>query len=170
MKRLILSLSVLLIPFASASAQSGQYYVNRDTLAEMSAPGGGSIVNRIYYGQGVTVSGVTGKYARVTEPKFVGRWVEFAGLSKTRPAPKAQKLVPKSQQDPRIGKDAIPKVGDGGLSQRDVDILWRGANYFLKTGKCSRVELANKSTSRTNTYYVNCGGPQNIFFTEADLK
>lgn len=170
MKCIALLLSVLSLPFVTAAAQSGKYYVIRDTLVEMSAPGGGSIVNRLYYGQGLTVTSVNGKYARVTEPQFVGRWVEFAGLSKARPAPKPQKPVPKSQQDPRIDKDAIPKVGDGGLSQRDVDILWRGANYFLKIGKCSRVDLADKSLSRPNTYYINCGGPQNIFFTEADLK
>lgn len=167
---LLIMLASCAIPGFAVAAQSGQYWVARDTLLELSAPGGGALVNRLYFREGVTVYGVTGKYARVTAPKFDGRWVEFAGLSKTRPVPKAQAPVPKAQQDPRIAKDAIPNVGDGGLSQRDVDVLWRGANYFLKKGTCNRVEIAAKSSSRLNTYFINCGGPQNIFFTENDLR
>jgi hypothetical protein len=65
-------------------------------------------------------------------------------------------------------KDAIPKVGENGLNENDIKILYKGATKFLNSGKCTNVEYAEKSISKPNTYYVNCGGP-NIFFTPSDL-
>jgi hypothetical protein len=96
----------------------------------------------------------------------VARWVLAAHLGKQRPADLPQ---PKVDRDPRIAKDAIGKVGDFGMTEKDVQILYRGAKHFLDSGRCARVELGMKSGSRANTYFINCGEPQNIFFTPADL-
>jgi hypothetical protein len=48
--------------------------------------------------------------------------------------------------DPRI--EGIPKVGQHGNTERDVLILWKGASMMLKTGRCSRVEYGDGSTTR----------------------
>jgi hypothetical protein len=60
-------------------------------------------------------------------------------------------------------------VGEGGLTEIDVAILHRGAKHFLDSGRCKRIEYGDKSTSKPNTYYVNCGGPRNLFFKPSDL-
>lgn len=70
--------------------------------------------------------------------------------------------------DARIAEDAFPKVG-GRLTEQDVRLLYKGAIKFLNSGKCSRVEYGDKSISKQNAYYVNCGGP-NIFFTPSDVE
>jgi hypothetical protein len=161
--------AVVVIPSALWSQGGRKYWVRVDTLAEYDAPATGKIVNRVYYGQAMTVYSTQGSWGRVTEPQFTARWVLLAGLAESKPPEKKQRPVPASNRDPRIAKDAIPKVGENGLSQRDVDLLWKGANYMLKTGRCSKIEYADKSTSRTNTYYVNCGGASNVFFTPSDI-
>ncbi len=94
----------------------------------------------------------------------VARWVSANHLSKRRPADPVQ---PKLPQDSRI--NGIPKVGENGLTARDVLILQRGAKHFVTSGRCKRVEYGDKSASKPNTDYVNCGGPRNLFFTPSDL-
>jgi len=160
--------------FAQAT-KPGTYYVKEPVLDErLEASSKGKSTNRIYHRQKVDVLEIKGDWARVSayydgevEGKTgkVARWVLASGLSAQRPSEPPQ---PKTPNDPRIAKDAIPKVGEGGLSEKDVQILYKGALKFLNSGKCSRVELGDKSTSRPNTYYINCGGP-NLFFTPADL-
>lgn len=59
-------------------------------------------------------------------------------------------------------------VGEGGLTEKDVEILNQGALKFLNSGKCTKVEFGDKSTSKPNTYYINCGGP-NILFKPSEL-
>ncbi len=54
------------------------------------------------------------------------------------------------------------------MTAENVTILWRGAKHMLTTGRCSKVEYADRSVNKPNTYYVNCGGA-NVFFTPADL-
>lgn len=160
--------------FAQASVP-GTYYVKVSVLAERLAPSStGTITNRIYLRQKVQVFELKGEWARVSKyndgtvegkPGQVARWVLASGLSASQPKEAKQ---PKGSSDPRIAKDAIPQVGEGGLTARDVQILQKGALKYLNSGQCSRIELADKSTSRANTYYVNCGGP-NLFFTPSDL-
>ena len=94
----------------------------------------------------------------------MARWVSAKHLSTHRPADLAQ---PKLKKDPRI--TGLPKVGDHGLTKRDVQILHRGAKHFVESGKCQKVEYGDKSTSKRNTYYVNCGEPRNRFFTPASI-
>lgn len=160
--------------FAQAS-KPGAYYVKEVALEERLAPSAsGSVTNRIYRRQKVEVLEVKDGWARVSkyydravEGKSgqVARWVLASGLSSSQPAELPQ---PSTQSDSRIAKDAFPKVGQHGLNEQDIQILYKGALKFLSAGKCSRVEYGDKSTSKADTYYVNCGGP-NLFFTSSDV-
>jgi hypothetical protein len=178
MKSVFVLVSILICSdavFAQASKR-GTYYVRENVLEEHLAPSStASVTNRIYFRQKVEVFELKDGWARVSkyydgsvEGKNgqVARWVSANGLSVNRPQELTQPTVP---TDPRIAKDAIPKVGSGGLTEQDVQTLYKGALKFLNSGKCSRIEFADKSTSKTNTYYVNCGGLSNFFFTPGDL-
>lgn len=171
-------LALLIAGMNSAFAKQlnpGTYYVKENMLEEKLAPSkAASATNKIYYRQKVEVFETKGEWARVSKyyegfiegkKGMVARWVLVSGLSPTLPKELAQ---PKLASDPRIDKHAISKVGEGGLTAKDVEILHKGALKFLNSGVCKRVELADKSVSKPNTYYVNCGGP-NIFFTPDDL-
>jgi hypothetical protein len=156
----------------------GSYYVKADVLDERLGPQDSArSTNRIYRGQRVDVFEVRGGWARVSQfydgaieglSGQVARWVKASGLSATEPS-KAEASTSTKTRDPRIAKDAIPEAGERGLSAKDVAFLHKGALKFLNEGKCTHVELADKSVSKPNTYYVNCGGP-NLFFTPDDLK
>jgi uncharacterized protein YgiM (DUF1202 family) len=150
------------------ASELGEYYVTAPVLNERTAPETGEIVNRIYKGQKVTVYSVKGEWARISSFDYEPRWVSMKYLLREEPELQKAKEIPESLKDPRIAKGAIPKAGQYGLTEKDVEILWKGANLMLKKGRCSQVEYADKSTKKANTYYVNCGS-QNIFFTEADL-
>ena len=162
------------VAFAQAS-KPGTYYVKESVLEERLAPSStATITNRIHLRQKVEVFELKGEWARVSkyydgsvEGKSgqLARWVLASGLSVSQPKEPTQ---PKASTDPRIAKDAIPRVGQGGLTARDVEILRKGAQKFLNSGQCSSIELADKRTSKANTYYVNCGGP-NLFFTPSEL-
>jgi len=161
--------------FAQAT-KPGSHYVKESVLEERLAPSNSSnVTNRIYRSQKVEVFEIKNGWARVSkyydgavEGKSgqVARWVLASGLSTNQPAELKQPSLP---ADPRIAKDALPKVGQSGLTEQDVQVLHKGALKYLNSGKCSRVEYGDKSTSKANTYYINCGGP-NIFFTPADVK
>jgi hypothetical protein len=152
----------------------GSYYVTAPTLNVRLAPNGSAkIANRLYRRSRVDVLEVRDSWARVSKyydgrveglSGNVARWVSSNHLSKQRPADVAQ---PKLPHDPRVS--GLPKVGEGGLTEIDVAILHRGAKHFLDSGRCKRIEYGDKSTSKPNTYYVNCGGPRNLFFKPSDL-
>ncbi len=178
MKKLTLGFFLLALS-GIASAQviaPGTYYVKENVLEERLAPNAeGKVTNRIYVGQKVEVFEEKNGWARVS--KFydgvaeskrgqVARWVLASGLSSSQPAEPPQTLL---SPDPRIAKDAFPKVGQSGLTEQDVQLLNKGALKYLNSGKCARVEYGDKSTSKANTYYVNCGG-SNMFFTAADVR
>ena len=172
----ILILGLSGVAFAQAT-KPGTYYVKESVLEERLAPSAnGSVTNRIYRQQKVEVFEIKSGWARVSkyydgaiEGKSgqVARWVPASGLSSSRPAELPQPYLP---TDSRIAKDALPKVGQNGLTEQDVQILYKGAVKFLNAGNCARVEYGDKSTSKANTYYINCGGPTNIFFTPADVR
>ncbi len=163
------------IAFAQAT-KPGKYYVTESVLEEHLAPSAsGSVTNKIYHRQKVEVFEVKRGWARVSKyfdgafegkSRQVARWVLASGLSSSLPAELPQPYFP---TDPRIAKDAFPKVGQSGLTEQDVQNLNKGALKYLNSGKCARIEYGDKSTSKTNTYYINCGGP-NIFFTAADVQ
>lgn len=169
------SLALLISAHAFAAAEGrGSYYVTADQTNEHLGPSAAtSVTNTIYRQQRVDVFEVRGGWARVSDyydggvegvSGQVARWVPAEHLDRARPADLAQ---PDLGNDPRI--QGLPKVGENGLTEEDVRILHRGARYFLESGQCKRVELGDKSLSRQNTYYINCGEPRNRFFTPADL-
>jgi hypothetical protein len=155
-------------------SEPGSYYVTASTLNVRLAPNANAkITNRIYRQSRVDVLEFSNSWARISRyydgqveglSGEVARWVAASHLSEQRPTDLAQ---PKLPADPRIG--GIPKVGQGGLTERDVVILHRGAKHFIDSGRCKRVEWGDKSVSKPNTYYVNCGGPRNLFFKPSDL-
>lgn len=162
-------------PVFAGQFKTGSYYVKEIVLEVRLAPNPkGKVTNRIYRQQKVDVLDVKGNWGRVSkyydgevegEKGQVARWVLTKGLSTTRPSDLAQPTI---KSDPRILKAAIPKVGEGGLNESDIKILYRGATKILNSGQCANVKFADKSVSKPNTYYVNCGGP-NIFFTPSEL-
>jgi hypothetical protein len=144
------ALNVRLGPSRSAPVTNKEYWQSRIEVLEVRS--GWARVSE-YYDSGV--EGRTGN---------VARWVSAAHLSAARPADLRQPQLPR---DPRIS--GIPKVGENGLSEVDVLTLYRGARHFLDSGRCRRIEWGDKSSSKPNTYYVNCGGPRNLFFKGTDL-
>jgi len=162
-------------PAFAKELKIGTYFVKETVLEERLAPNPkGKVTNRIYLKQKVDVLEIKGDWARVSkyydgkvEGKNgqVARWVLIKGLSTTQPPDLAQ---PSIKSDPRILKDAIPKVGENGLNESDIKILYKGATKFLNSRQCANVEYGDKSTSKPNTYYINCGG-KNLFFTPSDL-
>lgn len=179
MKKLVLAILILAlseVAFAQAT-KPGTYYVKENVLEERLSPSAtGSVTNRINRRQKVEVFEIKRGWARVSkyydgavEGKGgqVARWVPASGLSSSQPADLSQPSLP---TDPRIAKNALPKAGQNGLTEQEVQVLYKGAVKFLNSGKCVRVEYGDKSTSKANTYYINCGGPTNIFFTPDDVR
>jgi hypothetical protein len=158
------------------ATKPGTYYVTKNVIEEYLVPSAtGGVTNRIYRHQKVEVFEVKSGWARVSryydgdvEGKSgqVARWILASGLSSSQPAELPQPTLP---SDPRLAKDAFPKVGHSGITEQDVQLLYKGALKYLNSGSCTRVEYGDKSTSKANTYYINCGGP-NIFFTAADVQ
>jgi len=131
------------------------------------------ITNVLYRQQRVEVSEVQGKWARVSEyyngraeglSGPAARWVSTSHLARTRPDDLQQ---PEFPDDPRI--DGLPNVGDHGLTQRDVQVLYAAALYYLESERFKRIEYGDKSTHRPGFYYLNSGGPTNHFFRPQDI-
>ncbi len=158
--------------FAKIAALS----VSINVLEEHLSPNAtGNITNRIYQNQKVEVFEVKNGWARVSEyydgvvegkSGQIARWVITSGLSATKPIEDPNTSVP---SDPRISQDAFPKVGHNGVTEDDIQILYKGALKNLDSGKCAHVEYGDKSSSKTDTYYINCGS-SNIFFTKTDIQ
>ncbi|HWQ69936.1 MAG TPA: SH3 domain-containing protein [Patescibacteria group bacterium] len=179
MKSLIV-IGVLLITSITAYAQAtkpGTYFVKEAVLEVRLGPNATApVTNRIYRGQKVEVFEVKSGWVRVS--KFydgvvegqsgkVARWVLATALSASAPPELPQPSLP---SDPRIAKGAFPKAGEYSLTEQDLLVLHKGAIKFLNAGKCSHVEYGDKSTNKPNTYYINCGGPTNMFFTPSDVQ
>ncbi len=149
------------------------YWVKGDRATEHARPNG-PVSNTIYYRQKVTVYERQGEWLRTTEDRAAPRWTLASELTDTRPPERPTYSGPAGTKNDRIAADAISNPGEGGLTRTDVDILWRGANLVLAARPdCSRIDLADKSVSRSNTYYVTCdigGVPQNIFFTRVEVE
>lgn len=149
------------------------YWVKGDQATEHARPGG-PVSNTIYYRQKVTVYERQGEWVRTTEDRAEPRWTLASELTDTRPPERPVYKGPAGSENGRIAADAIPSPGENGLTRADVDILWRGANLVLTARpECSRIDLADKSVSRSDTYYVTCnvdGAPQNVFFTKSEVE
>lgn len=174
--RLFFVVSALLVGCAGPITITGpgSYYLQANkTDVHLGAARSAKVTNRIYRQQRVDVFEIEGSWARISKyydgriegvSGPVARWIPANLLALERPRDLDQ---PERPKDPRI--NGLPKVGEDGLTKKDVDTLYRGAQHFLRSGRCQKVEFGDKSTSRRNTYYVNCGGPQNLFFREQDL-
>lgn len=174
-KYILLAMILFPIVALSEATSPGVYYVTADTLNVRLAPKpDGSITNKLYRQQKLEVFEVKGGWARVSKyydgaregvSGDVARWVSAKYLSKSRPEDKKQPSdLP---NDPRIS--GIPEVGQFGATETDVRILHTAAKHFLETNKCDKIEYGDKSTSKPNTYYLNCGGPTNHFFKPSDI-
>lgn len=156
----------------SAASPSSRYVVEQ--VQERLGPSQEApTTNTLYRQQKVDVYETKAGWARVS-PFYdgevegmagdVARWVPLSSLSEKRPTDMPQPVTP---SDPRIA--GIPKVGEGGLTKRDVQLLHAAAQYFLETGKTQQIEYGDKSLSRPGVYYLNFGGPSNHFFTPNDI-
>lgn len=149
------------------------YWVKGDQATERSRPGGPA-VNTVYYRQKMTVYERRGEWYRTTEDRAAPRWTRASELTDTQPPERPIYRGPAGMRDSRIAPDAISNPGENGLTRADVDILWRGANLVLAARpECSRIDWADKSVNRPNTYYVTCdmnGSARNIFFTRAEVE
>ena len=133
MKKLsILLFAMAFTPPAFAEAfKTGSYFVKETVLEERLTPNQkGKVKNKIYRLQKVDVLEDKGDWARVSkyydgeaegEKGQVARWVLIKGLSTTRPSDLPQPTI---KSDPRVLKEAIPKVGEYGLKvQGDAHAL-----------------------------------------------
>ena len=83
------------------------------------------------------------------------------------PAPtKPSTPQPQAQELPKIF--GLPRVGEGGATAEDVDLLQRAARKFLEDGRCSSIDYGDRSVSRPGWYIVSCDG-RNIAFTRSDI-
>ena len=177
MKTLARLAVVLMIVATTAYAESPNteaFYVTAASLNVRLAPDAdGKLTNKLYLREKVDVFEVKDGWARISEyydgavegvEGKVARWVSAQYLSTTQPPAPDQ---PKVKRDPRI--QGIPEVGEYGATKRDVEILYAAAHYYLKTGKCKRIEYGDKSASKPNTYYLNFGGNKNHFFKPQDI-
>ncbi len=168
------AITLLATPALAEVTTSGSYYVTASTVRVRLAPKStAKVTNKLHRRNRVDVLEVRDGWARISKyydgrvegvSGKVARWVANKHLSAERPSDARQ---PKAPRNPRIS--GLPKVGQGGLTEADVAILHRGAKHFLDSGRCKQIEYADKSTSKPNTYYVNCGGPRNHFFKPSDL-
>ncbi len=152
----------------------GSYYVTADKLNVRLSPSAEStITNKIYRQQKVDVKEVKNDWARISDyyngvaegvQGLVARWVSAQHLSLQRPGDLSQPEIP---ADARIKE--LPKVGEYGATKRDVEILYAAATYYLNTDRCKKIMFGDKSVDKPNTYYLNCGGAQNLFFTPSEI-
>ncbi|OED45148.1 hypothetical protein AB833_00165 [Chromatiales bacterium (ex Bugula neritina AB1)] len=176
MKTLIFSaLLVLSINLSVAeTTEADPYYVTANALnVRLSPKPNGKITNKIYRQQEVEVFEIKSNWARVSKyydgsvegvTGKVARWVSKEYLSKSRPKDLVQ---PPIKTDPRIR--GLPKVGEYGATKRDVEVLYFASHHFLEMGKCKTIEFGDKSVSKSGVYYLNCGGPSNLFFKPSDI-
>lgn len=81
--------------------------------------------------------------------------------------PPPAKAVPKAAEPPKIF--GLPRVGEGGATAEDVELLQRAARKFLDDGRCSRIDYGDRSMSRPGWYIISCDG-RNIAFTREDIE
>ena len=166
----------VLILLGTAVNAATPKYVGTASLEEHLGPShDAKVTNKIYKNQKIEIYEEKAGWSRVSEyydgevegvNGKVARWVETAALVDSKLAD--DQLSP-SYSDPRIDKDAIPKVGQKGLTELDVRTLYAGAIKFLNNGLCLKIEYADKSVDKPGVYYVNCGG-ENVFFTPQDVS
>jgi hypothetical protein len=159
--------------FAEAITQ-GSHYVTADKLNVRLSPNAeGTITNKIYRQQKVDVKEVRNGWARISDyyngvaegvEGMVARWVSAQHLSLETPSDMPQPELP---ADPRIKE--LPRVGEYGATERDVEILYAAATHYLNIGRCQKIMFGDKSVDKPDTYYLNCGEAQNLFFKPSEI-
>ncbi len=194
----LLSLALVITHSHLATAQD-RLWVTADSLNRRSCPAEVCpVVGTLFFGESAQVLEQRGEWVRITKhyqdfgcaqhgkAEFVKKgskncllehgyksdgsfaeWVHRGFLSNVRPIDKSQPQLTDQLTDPRI--KGIPKVGEYGNTERDILILRKGALKMIESGRCQEVEYGDKSSSRAGYYYVNCGGPRNLFFTADDV-
>ncbi len=174
-KFIIITLLIFSISAVNAETiTTGNYYVTANSLnVRLSPQSDGKISNKIYRQQKVNVFEIKLGWARISKyydgstegiSGQVARWISKKYLTKKRPQDREQLTL---KTDPRI--NGLPKVGQYGATKRDVYILYAAAHHYLKTGLCKNVEYGDKSASKKGVYYLNCGGPKNLFFKPSHI-
>jgi hypothetical protein len=170
--------------FVSADSEFATMYVAAESTDMFLCPDGDCpVTNTVYYGQLVDVFEERNSWSRVSEyydasseraefPSIsdatVARWVRSNDLTDVPPTPKDELSADQRYFDERI--QGISKPGEYGLTEDDILLIRRYAYGMLATGQCDRIEYGDKSVSKPNTYFVNCGEAQNRFFTPSDVK
>ena len=158
---------------AESPTSSDARWVQTDQSSQRSSPGG-LVVNRVYYGQRVTIHERRGDWVRVTRDGLDARWMPAADLARNRPPEKPAYEGSAEYRDARIAPDAIANPGEYGLTRADIDIIRKGAKWVLQSrSDCARIEDSDKSGSRANTYFVTCrsgSGTHNVFFTRSEVE
>jgi hypothetical protein len=175
--RYLALVSLILCVAVSESATAagvGSYFVTAPEVeVRLGSDPSAKVTNRLYRGTAVEVMQIRGDWARISKyydggveglNGRVARWIPAQQVSKQRPSDAAPAEI---QNDSRIS--GLPEPGDGGLTKADIAILYRGAKHFLDSGQCKLIEYGDKSTSKANNYFVNCGEPRNRFFKPSDL-
>ena len=148
-------------------------YVQTRSIVVLAPRDNAKETNRLDAGQKVTVYEFRGNWARISdwydgaaegESGQVARWLLIDQLGPQRPAPVSQPSWP---VDPRI--QGLPRVGQGGLTKREVALLYAASQFYLESGTATRVEYGDKSVTRDGVYYLNFGGNSNHFFRESDI-
>lgn len=172
MKILIVTSLVMVFLSSSLNAQPKRFFVKANILNVRLSPGKSCpVTNRVYRGDVITVLQIKGQWARISKyydssserkefPQIktstVARWVVYRFLTKTKPSGPKQPDFQEDLIDSRI--KGVPKVGEGGLTRRDVIISRTYAAKLLKTGVCAAIDYGDKSVSKRNTYFVVCKG------------
>ena len=158
---------------SESSMAEGTYFTANRTPVYIGPSGNSNITNNLDAGSRIDVLETKGSWARISRyydgrvegvRGTVARWVRISDLSLQKPPPRPQ---PSIRPDQRI--QGIPQVGQGGLTERDVLILYAAAGYYLDTGQAERIEFGDKSVNKDGVYYLNFGEMRNHFFRPDDI-
>ncbi|HWA23452.1 MAG TPA: hypothetical protein VG735_13740 [Caulobacterales bacterium] len=142
--------------YIEAPPTKNTYYVKVEATDELSAPGGGRVVNQIYRGQRLEITDRRNGYARVNSlDALEAAWVKASSLSRDKPAQPDQPSLTPAQSDTRIN---IGNAGEMGLKASDVVALREAGAALIANGTCSSITDGDASFDHPNLFYVNCEG------------
>lgn len=146
----LLAFTICLVAFSETM------FVKVDTANVRSGPGTGySVENKLYRGQKLQTTEVSGKWAKINSSSTNPRWVHMDLLSRTKPAAKP-KISSDNVNDRRLS--ALPVRAAYGMSNREVTALRRFALELLESRKCRSIEDGDMSVNRPNQMYILCNG------------
>jgi hypothetical protein len=112
---------------------------------------------------------ITRRECRKPEEGLIAHWVSRDFLTTQVPDGTDPNAWFGMLSDRRIR--GIPRVGDYGLTRKDLQLIRRYASSLLLDGTCEGIATGNKSVSREGTYYVACEGEtEQRYFTAEDVS